>query len=137
MNIRRLSSFLPDFISLLLALLGGVVLFNNLIISNLPSFIINVGLDPQRTQLMAALIMAAGAVLIGAVGGRRKAGAMLGSGSIFCLSYLVPFIQLELQPFRDPGGNLEPLNRGSSWQSTGRGTSRSSLLAGTPHLATL
>ena len=113
MNIRRLSSFLPDFISLLLALLGGVVLFNNLIISNLTSFIINVGLDPQRAQLIAALIMAAGASLIGAVGGRRKAGAMLGSGSIFCLSYLVPFIQLELQPFRDPGGNLEPLNSGA------------------------
>lgn len=112
MKMRRLSSFLPGFVSLLLALLGGVVLFNNLIISNLVSFIINVGLDPLRAQLIAALIMAAGAALLGAAGGRRKAGAMLGAGSVFGFSYLGPFIQLELQPFRDPGGNLEPLNSG-------------------------
>jgi enterochelin esterase-like enzyme len=113
MNMRRLSSFLPGFVSLLLALLGGVVLFNNLIISNLVSFIINVGLDPLRAQLIAALIMAAGAALIGAAGGRRKVGAMLGAGSVFGFSYLAPFIQLELQPFRDPGGILEPLNSGA------------------------
>src|SRR5438552_1326637 len=113
MKMRRLSSFLPGFVSLLLALLGGVVLFNNLVISNLTSFIINVGLDPQRAQLIAALIMAAGAALIGAAGGRRKLGAMLGAGSVFGFSYLAPFIQLELQPFRDPGGILEPLNSGA------------------------
>ncbi len=113
MKMRRLSSFLPGFVSLLLALLGGVVLFNNLVISNLTSFIINVGLDPQRAQLIAALIMAAGAALIGAAGGRRKVGAMLGAGSVFGFSYLAPFIQLELQPFRDPGGILEPLNSGA------------------------
>src|SRR2546425_845134 len=59
MKMRRLSSFLPGFVSLLLALLGGVVLFNNLVISNLTSFIINVSLDPQRAQLIAALTMAA------------------------------------------------------------------------------
>ena len=113
MNRRRLIAFLPGFVSLLLALLGGAVLFNDLIISNLVSFIINTGLDQQRAQLIAALIMTGGAALLGGAGGRRKVGAMLGAGSMFCLSYLTAFIQLELQPFRDPGGLLEPLNSGA------------------------
>ncbi len=113
MNRRRLTAFLPGFVSLLLALLGGAVLFNTLIIGNLVSFIINVGLDPLRAQLVAALIMTAGAALLGGAGGRRKVGAMFGAGSVFCFSYLAPFIQLELQPFHDPGGILEPLNSGA------------------------
>lgn len=113
MNRRRLTAFLPGGVSLVLALLGGVVLFNNLVISNLASFIINIGLDPLRAQLIAALIMTAGAALVGGAGGRRKVGAMLGAGSMFCFSYLMAFIQLELQPFHDPGGILEPLNSGA------------------------
>jgi len=113
MNRRRFASFLPGFVSLLLALIGGAVLFNNLIISTIVSFIINVGLDPLRAQLVAALIMTAGAALLGAAGGRRKVGAMLGAGSMFCFSYLTAFIQLELQPFHDPGGILESLNSGA------------------------
>ncbi|HEV7237242.1 MAG TPA: hypothetical protein VGN15_13725, partial [Ktedonobacteraceae bacterium] len=113
MNRRRLTAFLPGCVSLVLALLGGGVLFNNLVISNLASFIIAVGLDPLRAQLIAALIMTAGAALVGGAGGRRKVGAMLGAGSMFCFSYLMAFIQLELQPFHDPGGILEPLNSGA------------------------
>lgn len=113
MNRRRLTAFLPGFVSLVLALLGGIVLFNDLIISNLVSFIINIGLDPLRAQLIAALIMTAGAALVGGAGGRRKVGAMLGAGGVFCFSYLMAFIQLELQPFHDPGGILEPLNSGA------------------------
>ncbi|MGI9057009.1 MAG: alpha/beta hydrolase [Ktedonobacteraceae bacterium] len=110
MNGRRFTAFLPGCVSFVLALLGGVVLFNNLVISNLASFIITIGLDPLRAQLIAALIMTAGAALVGAAGGRRKVGAMLGAGSMFCFSYLMAFIQLELQPFHNPGGILEPLN---------------------------
>ncbi len=42
--------------------------------------IISVGLDPLRAQLIAALLITAGAALIGAVVGRRKLGALLGAG---------------------------------------------------------
>ncbi len=119
MNRRRLTAFLPVFVSLLLALVSGVVLFNGLIISNLVSFIINTGLDQQRAQLIAALIMTAGAALLGGAGGRRKVGAMLGAGSMFSFGYLTAFIQSELQPFRDPGGILEPLNSGALLYTAG------------------
>lgn len=111
MNRQRFSSFLPRLLSLLSALLSGLVLFNTSIIGNLTSFIITTGLDLQRAQLIAALILTSGAALLGAAVGRRRVWAMLGAGSIFCLNYLAVFIQLELQPFYDPGGIPEPLNR--------------------------
>lgn len=113
MTTRRLFPFLPGIVSLLSTLLSGLVLFNSGNIGNLASFIINIGLDPQRAQLIAALMMATGAAFIGGISGRQKVGAMLGAGSIFGLSYLATFIQLQLQPFRDPGGMLEPLNSGA------------------------
>src|SRR5712691_1280529 len=112
-NRRRLWPVVPFFISLLLALLSGILLFNAAIIGGLTSIIINVGLDPLRAQLVAALIMTLGAALIGASLGRRKLGAVLGAGIIFWFNYLIGFIELELQPLRDPGGNLEPLNSGA------------------------
>jgi ABC-type antimicrobial peptide transport system permease subunit len=37
-------------------------------------------------------------------------GAILGAALAFGVSYLVGFVQLELQPLRDPGGQLENLN---------------------------
>src|SRR5947209_5746762 len=51
-----------------------------------------------------------GTALVGAALGRRKLGALLGAGLVFCFSYLTAFIQLELRPVYDPGGHLEPLN---------------------------
>ncbi|GAC1616529.1 MAG: hypothetical protein NVS4B7_08980 [Ktedonobacteraceae bacterium] len=96
-------------ISLLVALLGGVLLFNDAVIGDLITTVIAIGLDPLRAQLIASLIMTAGTALLGATLGRRKLGALLGAGIIFWFTYLASFIQLELQPARDPGGNLEPL----------------------------
>jgi len=100
-------------ISLLLSLLGGGLLFSAALIGSLISFIIDIGLDPLRAQLIAALIMTAGAALIGAVWGRQRPGAIVGATSVFCLSYLANFIRLEEQPTRDPAGNLEVLNTGA------------------------
>jgi enterochelin esterase-like enzyme len=108
---QRFSSFIPLLVALLAALLSGVLFFNTTILSSFISMIISVGLDPLRAQLIAALLMAAGAALIGAVVGRRKLGALLGACVVFCFGYLIGFIQLELQPVHDPGGNVEPLNR--------------------------
>ena len=107
---QRFSSLTPNLVALLAALLSGVLLFNTTISSSFISMIISVGLDPLRAQLIAALLMTAGAALIGAVGGRRKLGALLGAGLVFCFGYLIGFIQLELQSVHDPGGNVEPLN---------------------------
>lgn len=111
--IRRFSSFLAEFAAFLIALLGGIALFSAAIFSGLLSGIISVGLDPARAQLITALLLATGAALTGAVAGRRKVGAMLGAWLVFCVGYLAGFVQLELQPARDPGGHLELLNSGA------------------------
>ncbi|HJT59967.1 MAG TPA: alpha/beta hydrolase-fold protein, partial [Ktedonobacteraceae bacterium] len=110
--IRRFSSSIPNISSFMLTLLAGILLFQAAIIIYPVSILIDLGIDEQRSQLIAALFMTAGAALIGAAGGRRKLGAMLGAGFVFCVGYLLGFIQLELQPAYDPLGNLEPLN---SW----------------------
>ncbi|HEY6543128.1 MAG TPA: alpha/beta hydrolase-fold protein [Ktedonobacteraceae bacterium] len=114
--------FLSVLVALLFALLGGALLFNTGIYSSLTSAIIGTGFDELRAQLLAALLLTAVAALIGAAAGsvveaaglagswkRRLPGAILGAGLVFYISYLTGFIQLQMQPTRDPGGNLEPL----------------------------
>ncbi len=101
------------FISFFIALFGGLVLFSDAMSQGLIAIFINDGLDPQRAQLVAALMLTAATALLGAALGRRKLGACVGSGIMFWFGYLASFIQLELQPARDPGGNLEPLNSGA------------------------
>lgn len=108
--LQKLLPFIPLLISFLLALLSGYFLFSEANIGNLVSIIINIGLDPLRAQLIAALVMTAGVALVGALIGRRKLGALVGAGIVFWFGYLSGFIHLEQQPLRDPGGNLEPLN---------------------------
>ena len=107
---QRLSLVIPGLASLLFALLSGIFLFNTSFRGELTNTIIGAGLDPLRAALIAALVLAAGAALFGAVVGRRKVAAMVGAGAFFCTSYLADFIHLELQPAYDPGGNLERLN---------------------------
>jgi S-formylglutathione hydrolase FrmB len=108
--IQGLSPVLPHLVSLCVALFGGLWLFHSTVSSNLTSTILDFGLDPQRTQLVSALLLTTGAAFIGAIIGRRKLTVMIGAGTVFCVNYLMGFVQLELQPVRDPGGNLEALN---------------------------
>jgi S-formylglutathione hydrolase FrmB len=110
-RVRR--EWVLDIVSLLIALLGGLFLFSTSINNGLTSTIVAIGLDPQRTQFLAALLLTAGTALIGAVFGRRKFGACLGAGIVFWFAYLSGFLQLQLQPVYDPGGNLEALNVGA------------------------
>jgi enterochelin esterase-like enzyme len=107
--LRRNLPALLFFISLIIALISGILLFNPAVIGGLSSTIINVGLDPSRAQLIAVLIMTAATALAGAVIGRSKLGALLGAWIVFLFGYLFGFIQLETQPTYDPGGHLEPL----------------------------
>ena len=80
------------FISLTIALASGILLFNAAVIGGLSSTIINVGLDPSRSQLIAVLIMTATTALAGAFIGRSKLGALLGHGLSSCSAiYLVLF----------------------------------------------
>src|SRR5437764_6545140 len=109
-DMQRLSPVVPGIASLLLPLLSGVLLFNIAFRGDLTNTIISAGLDPLRAALITALVLAAVAALTGAVVGRRKAAAMVGAGTFFCMSYLADFIRLELQPAYDPGGHLERLN---------------------------
>ncbi len=111
--VERILPFVPLVITLVLALCGGLWLFTDATIGNLISIIVNIGLDPLRAQMIAALVMTIGAALIGALVGRSKWGATVGAGIAFWSGYLVSFIHLERQPLRDPGGNLEPLNNGA------------------------
>src|ERR1700716_2262241 len=79
----KLLPFIPLLISFLLALLSGYFLFSEANIGKLVSIIINIGLDPLRAQLIAALVMAIGTALVGAVVGRSKLGALVGAGIAF------------------------------------------------------
>lgn len=101
---------LPAF---LLAVIAGLLLFSSSLSTDLASLFIGLGLDPLRSQLVVALILTAAAALIGALPGRRKLAALVGAFCAFLVGYLFGFINLELQPMRDPGGLLEPLNSGA------------------------
>ncbi len=107
------SPVLSFFTSLIIALVSGILLFNPAVIDSLSSTITNIGLDPLRAQLIAALLLIAATALAGAIIGRRKLGALLGAWVIFLFDYLFGFIQLETQPTYDPGGHLEPLDMGA------------------------
>ena len=112
-SLRQNKPVLLFLISLIIALLSGVLFFNTAVISNLSSIIINIGLDPLRAQLITALLLTLATALIGAVFGHRKLGAMLGAWIVFSFGYLNGFTQLEMQPTFDPGGHLEPLDMGA------------------------
>src|SRR5579863_2894347 len=111
--LQRFRPAIPFFVTLFATFLVGLVLFNDAIVSGLSTLIINIGLDPLRAQMIAALIMTSGAAFVGSICGRRKSAAILGGGIVFWIAYLASFIQLENGPVRDPGGHLEPLNVGA------------------------
>lgn len=102
---------MPQLLALLVTLICGGVLVALPVQGNLSATIMALGLDPSRTQLLVALLLTLLAACAGALIGRRKTGALLGGGGFFGWSYLAGFFQSELQPMRDPLGNLEPLNR--------------------------
>ena len=97
----------------LFTLLAGAYLFTPSIIDRISSIIIEMGLDPQRAQFITGLVMILGAALIGALVSRNRTGAVLGAAVVFWFGYLSGFVGLEMQPVRDPGGHLEPLNQGA------------------------
>ena len=107
---KRLLPVLWFLVSLLIALLSGTVLFASNMIDGVTATIINIGLDPQRSQFIAALIMALGSALVGAMLGRRKAGAFVGAGLIFGFSYLLGFVQTQLKPLLDAGVHADILH---------------------------
>ena len=106
-------SILLFILSLSIALVSGILLFQPAVKENVSSAIINVGLDPLRAQLIAALLLTLATAFLGALLGRRKLGAILGAWVVFSFGYLNGFIQLEMQPVYDPGGLLEPLDMGA------------------------
>jgi enterochelin esterase-like enzyme len=114
---KRLLPVLWFLVSLILAFLGGIFLFANSM-EGFTTVIINVGLDPQRAQFIAALLLTLGAACIGALLGRRKAGAFVGAGLIFGFSYLYGFVQTQVKPVLDPGGHPEALNSGALIHNT-------------------
>lgn len=106
----RLIPYLHFLGGVLLTFCMGLLLFHSFIASDLVAAIIAVGLDVARAQLIAALLITAGSALLGAAVGRNKAGAIAGACITYSVIYLVDFIYTQLQPLRDPGGLLEPLN---------------------------
>ncbi|TMC21532.1 MAG: hypothetical protein E6J34_09350 [Chloroflexi bacterium] len=110
LNVRRLQPLIPMIISLLVALISGIILFRKTFFGQLTGIIVNIGLDLQRSQLIAALIIILGTTLIASALGRSKLGAMIGASILFCIRYLYSFLRFELQPVYDPGRHLEPLD---------------------------
>ncbi|HYK84797.1 MAG TPA: alpha/beta hydrolase-fold protein [Ktedonobacteraceae bacterium] len=110
-KVRQLLPVISFLISFFVTILCGLLL-TALITGTLTATIGAIGLDPLRTQLLIALLFAAGSALAGTLVERRKLGAIMGAGVVFCFGYLLPFLKLEAQPVHDPGGHLEPLNTG-------------------------
>lgn len=84
--------------------------------ANLTNTLILLGLDPERALLTGALIFCLAAALVGVLVCWRNElmaafGALAGAEAALYVSYVLPFIQREMQPTRDPGGTLEPLNQ--------------------------
>jgi len=112
-SFHQKQSILLFLLSLGIALVSGILLFQPSVIGNVSSIIINIGLDPLRAQLIAALLLTLATAFLGAMLGRRKLGAILGAWIVFSFGYLNGFIQLMMQPVYDPGGLLEPLDMGA------------------------
>jgi len=108
--VRRVA--VMEIVSLLAALISGVLLLSPSIMSALTGFIISTGIDELRSKLVAALLLVLVTALLGGIFGRRKLGAIIGAWIAFWFGYLANFILLELKPAFDPGGNLKPLNVG-------------------------
>ncbi len=102
-----------EVLSFLIALLSGLLFFGTGINAGIAAFIVATGIDPQRSRLIAALLSTAGIALLAGFIGRRKPGACIGAGLAFWFAYLTTFMQNQLLPAHDPGGNLEPLNVGA------------------------
>jgi S-formylglutathione hydrolase FrmB len=111
--IRQMVPYIWFIVSLFVAILSGFFLFQHAVYDNLAAQIINTGFDPMRSQLIAALLLTLGTALIGTLFTTNKFGSILGAGIIFIVKYLLPFIQSEIPPTTDPGGNLELLNSGA------------------------
>src|SRR5579884_3658079 len=77
---KHVKASLPFLLAFVCALLAGLIFFNNALIAPLVSVIINMGLDPQRSQFIAALVMTALVALTGAFIGRRRFAALAGAG---------------------------------------------------------
>jgi enterochelin esterase-like enzyme len=113
LKVGQFLAAVPFVLSFALALISGLILFSGSIFNGLVNAVIATGFDLLRAQLIAALLMAMASAFIGALFVRRRLGAILGAGIIFCSAYLLGFIQLELLPVHDAGGHLEPLNMGA------------------------
>lgn len=113
-----LKKYLPSYgpllfqvlLPLLISLLVGLFLFSTPVMDNLITTLIAFGLDPLRAKFIGALILAGVSAFSGAIWNQRKAGAILGAGIVFTFAYLVGFVQLEMQPVRNPAGFMESLD---------------------------
>ncbi|HTI15087.1 MAG TPA: alpha/beta hydrolase-fold protein [Dictyobacter sp.] len=97
-------------LSVIITILSSIILFQRHIEMSISTAIISLGLDPVRTQLITTLLLTAATATISAALTRKKAGAFIGGGIVFCFFYLIPFVQTQLKPIYDPGGQREPLN---------------------------
>jgi len=95
------------------ALVAAAFLFSAGVTKALSTPIIDMGLDPQRAALIAALLLTAGVALISALVSRQRLSAIVGAGLAYIIGYLLPFIHQERLPVYDPGGHIETLNTGA------------------------
>ncbi len=111
--IRQRIPFQWFFMSVFIALLSGFFLFRHATYDTLSAQIINTGFDQLRSQLIAALLLVLGTAVISTMLTTYRFGSMMGTTIVFIIKYLLPFIQTELLPATDPGGNPELLNSGA------------------------
>ena len=97
-------------VTIFLTGVAGIVLFQPSIITSPISIIIAIGMDPLRSQFLAALLMTAASALVGAALARKKLASVIGGVIVLWFGFLNGFVQSQLQPVFDPGGVVEPLN---------------------------
>ncbi len=109
-RLQRDAPLWRSLIGLGIALLVALFFFSPPVMTALTTPIAAVGLDPLTAELISALLLIAGAALVGAMVSRKRLGAVIGAGVTYSLSYLLPFLHQELLPHYDSGGHLESLN---------------------------
>jgi enterochelin esterase-like enzyme len=107
---HKYASFWRILISLTIALFVAGFFFSPLVLNYFSTPIIAIGLDPLPTELIVALILTTCSAVVSAMISRQRVEATTGTGIIYSISYLLPFLHQEQSPHYDLAGHLETLN---------------------------
>jgi S-formylglutathione hydrolase FrmB len=105
-------------ISLGVALIVACFFFSPLVSNYFSTPIVAIGLDPLTTRLIITLILTTCSALVSAMISRKYLSATIGTGIVYVLFYILPFLHQEQLPQYDFAGHLETINTGALLHNT-------------------